>query len=277
MRAGVCSWSLRPTSPQHLAESVKCCGLSAVQLALDPFIRDNWNLQKTLEAFTKNGVDVVSAMVQPEGEDYTTLDSIRETGGLRPTQHWLINLSMARTAAQLCDEIGCQLVTFHAGFMPHDKTHPEFKIMLDRVRRFSEIFLNRDIRVALETGQESAETLAFFLDELGNDGIGVNFDPANMILYDMGDPIEALSRLAPRVFQIHLKDARRTAHPGEWGTEVPVGEGEVRWDAFFRVIEQHKLDVNLVFEREAGERRVRDIVKGLDYLTPHLRKLGAKK
>lgn len=277
MRVGVCSWSLRPKSPQHLAESVNSCGISAVQLALDPIIRDAWNLEETLEALKSAGVDVVSTMVQPEGEDYTTLEAIRETGGLRPTQHWLTNLSMARTAAQFCEEIGCKLVTFHAGFMPHDTAHPEFKIMLDRVRRFSEIFLNRNIRVALETGQESAETLAFFLDKLDNDGIGVNFDPANMILYDMGDPIEALSRLAPRVFQIHLKDARRTAQPGEWGTEVPVGEGDVRWDAFFGAIEQHNLDVDLVFEREAGERRVRDIVKGLDFLTPHLRKLGAGK
>ncbi|HIA27537.1 MAG TPA: hypothetical protein EYN79_05370, partial [Planctomycetes bacterium] len=87
------------------------------------------------------------------------------------------------------------------------------------------------VKLALETGQESAATLEGALEALGRSDVGVNFDPANMILYGMGNPVEALVRLAPRVAQIHIKDALASEVAGEWGSEVVVGTGEVDWQA----------------------------------------------
>jgi sugar phosphate isomerase/epimerase len=89
--------------------------------------------------------------------------------------------------------------------------------------------------------------------------VGVNFDPANMILYQKGDPIEALRILAPWLKQCHLKDARKTSVIGKWGAEVPVGTGEVDWKAFFGVLDELQFEGNLCIEREAGPQRVADI------------------
>jgi sugar phosphate isomerase/epimerase len=89
--------------------------------------------------------------------------------------------------------------------------------------------------------------------------VGVNFDPANMILYEKGDPIAALETLAPWLKQCHIKDARRTKQSGTWGDEVVVGTGEVDWRRFFGVLDRIGYRGDLCIEREAGNQRVEDI------------------
>lgn len=266
MTIGVCSWSLRPDSPAALAERVTACDLRGVQLALDPILRGQWSLVETRKALESTGISILSTMLQTEGEDYSTLDTIKLTGGLRPDQHWNANLERARKAAPLVRELGASLITFHAGFLPHDPHDPLRAVMLDRLTVVHDIFAEAGVETALETGQESAETLRELLEELALPHLGVNFDPANMILYDMGDPVEALKTLAPWVKQIHLKDATRTTTPGQWGAEVPIGCGEVDWACFFDALRTINLNIDLCIEREAGEDRVGDIGKGLTHL-----------
>jgi sugar phosphate isomerase/epimerase len=152
-----------------------------------------------------------------------------------------------------------KLVTFHAGFLPHEETDPTFKKMLERLDVVADIFMVHNILVGLETGQETAPELAELLHKLGHPNIGVNFDPANMILYDKGDPVKALHTLAPWIRQVHIKDARRTKVTGTWGEEVTVGKGEVDWRMFFTTFKQVIFNANLAIEREAGNQRVADI------------------
>jgi L-ribulose-5-phosphate 3-epimerase len=101
--------------------------------------------------------------------------------------------------------------------------------------------------------------LKHFLEKLDHPATAVNFDPANMILYDKGDPIEAVRVLAPWVKHIHIKDAIRTKQPGTWGAEVPWGDGEVGPDAFLDVLKEVGFAGVLAIEREAGDDRFGDI------------------
>ncbi len=178
---------------------------------------------------------------------------------MRPDEHWPANLDAARAAARMASELGLSLVSFHAGFLPHAADDPERAKLLDRLRALADVFADQGLLLALETGQETAETLAAVLEELDRENVGVNFDPANMLLYAMGDPVEALRELAPHVLQIHVKDAISTSVHGEWGSEVPVGTGEVDWAAFFSVCIESQLDCDLMIEREAGAQRVADM------------------
>ena len=89
--------------------------------------------------------------------------------------------------------------------------------------------------------------------------LSVNFDPANMVLYDKGDPIDALRTLGPWIGQVHIKDGIRTKVPGEWGEEVVVGSGDVDWTAFFAALHEVGFTGDLCVEREAGTTRVADI------------------
>lgn len=262
-RLAVCSWSLQPENGADLAGKVASCGIDAIQLALDPLRTGDWCRDDTAAALEDAGIAVVSGMMGTKGEDYSTLETIKATGGIRPDETWAENRAAAQANAELAQKLGVSLVTFHAGFLPHDPADPERAAMLSRLREIIEIFGAQGIRTAFETGQESAETLLGVLDALP-DTAGVNFDPANMILYGMGDPIEALRKLAPRVLQIHIKDAVPTDTPGTWGREVAAGSGAVDWVAFFDEYKRANLACDLVIEREAGGDRIGDVRAAAD-------------
>jgi len=276
MRIGVCSWSLQPRSPDELARRATDAGIACVQLALDPLRRGEWRRDELERSLGAAGVELVSGMLSMEGEDYSSLESIRRTGGLRPDRHWRTNLAHAVANARLARELGLPLVSFHAGFLPAEPGSPERARLVERVRAVADAFADQGVAVALETGQERASTLLGFLAELERDTVGVNFDPANMILYDAGDPLDALDRLAASVRQVHVKDARRTRTPGTWGTEVAVGEGEVDWRAFFALLARHGLDCDLVIEREAGGERLADVRRARALVEAELSARGAR-
>jgi sugar phosphate isomerase/epimerase len=258
-RLAVCSWSLLPTSPEDLVQKLRATGISRVQLELDP-LRDApkvWG--DTEKIFREHNITIVSGMVRCIGEDYATLDSIRLTGGIAPDSKWDQNVKNISACAAIAKKMGLKLVTFHAGFLPPDESHPTFAKMCQRLDVVADIFMVQNILLGLETGQETAPELAALLHKLNHPNIGVNFDPANMIMYDKGDPVKALHTLAPWIRQVHIKDARRARVPGTWGEEVPVGKGEVDWRGFFTTFKHVVFNVNLVIEREYGNSRVADI------------------
>ncbi len=259
----MCSWSLQPTSPGDLAEKVRRVGAACVQLALDPIRTGAWSLEETRDVLGAAGISIVSGMMAMKGEDYSTLESIRRTGGVAPDATWNANLRLAAENASIAAELALPLITFHAGFIPHDRGDAHRGVILDRLRQLADVYCAAGVGVAFETGQETADTLLAALHELDRPEVGINFDPANMILYGMGDPVQALRRLAPRLAQIHIKDAIATKTPGTWGREVCVGTGEVEWPAFFNVRREARLDCNLIIEREAGTDRVEDIQAAL--------------
>ncbi|MEO5510085.1 MAG: sugar phosphate isomerase/epimerase family protein [Longimicrobiales bacterium] len=257
-RVGVCSWSLRPDSARDLAGKLQDTGLSGVQLALDPLRTGAMPAEDVTAAFEPRGIHILSGMMAMDGEDYSTLESIRSTGGIVPDETWEANLGAAAENAKLARELGLTLVTFHAGFVPHEAGAERSKL-IGRLGDLADAFGEQGVDVALETGQESATTLGQLLEELNDRRIGVNFDPANMILYGMGDPIAAVRALSPYIRQVHIKDAIATTVPGTWGSEVPAGTGDVPWPDFFRTLHQCDVRCDFLIEREAGESRVDDV------------------
>lgn len=254
----VCSWSLRPHSPTELVKNVQSCGISAVQLALDPIRDGSWDESQTQQLLRDAKITIISGMMGTVGEDYSTLETIARTGGIRPDTTWPANLANARENAAIAQRLGLRLITFHAGFLPHHRGDIERTRMLDRLRQIADVFGSCNVQVAFETGQENADTLVDVMQELNHPNTGVNFDPANMILYGMGEPVAALHKLATYVRQIHIKDAIPTSVAGTWGQEVAAGTGAVAWPQFFDLVKT-SLNVNLAIEREAGDTRIADI------------------
>ena len=260
-RLGICSWSLRPESPLELIDSTKQCGLSCVQLAIVPLLEDPaW--QDAAILLHDAEVEIISGMLETVGEDYTSLASIATTGGVRPDGSWPATWERANGVAQIAEEMKLPLVTMHAGFLPKSED-AERSTMIDRLRQLGDLFGASGIDLAFETGQETGDVLVEVLQELSHPSIGVNFDPANMILYNKGNPIEAMEKLASWIKQIHIKDAVVTEVEGEWGSEVPMGTGEVDWESFLAAVPK---GVDLVIEREAGEDRITDIKTAITLL-----------
>jgi sugar phosphate isomerase/epimerase len=258
-RLAVCSWSLQPSSPAELVEKLKQIGIPRVQLALDP-IREQPGVWSAVgEVLRANGFSVVSGMIGFVGENYSTMETIHATGGVAPDETWDENWENVPKAAEIATRLGIKLVTFHAGFLPQDEKDLAYVKMHHRLELIADVFAAKDIDVAFETGQETAPVLVEFLKKLGRKNVGVNFDPANIILYDNGNPIEALRDLGAWLKQIHIKDGTRTKVPGTWGEEVVAGTGEVPWREFFATLRELNFTGHCCIEREAGNSRVADI------------------
>lgn len=265
-KLAVCSWSLRPATPQQLVENLTTIGIKRVQLALDPLREAPAVWGNTPALFQQHGIEIISGMSVTLGEDYSTPETIRHTGGVAPEATWESNLKNIGANATIAQQLGLKLVTFHAGFLPHEHTDPAYQTMLGRLGQLGDLCADLGLKLGLETGQESAPALEEFLNRLKRPNVGVNFDPANMILYRMGDPLQALRQLGPRLFQCHIKDAIQSATAGVWGSEMVAGQGEVKWKEFFKVLADLGYTGNLAIEREAGEQRVADIIAARKYI-----------
>lgn len=285
-RLGVCSWSLRPGGTDDLLDGLRSTGVPKVQLALDP-LRESPAAWAGLGAKVADaGVALVSGMFGAVGEDYTSPATIRATGGFVPDTHWDANRRNLEANLAIAAELGVTTLTTHAGFIPPpDDEPPEdeppdddpaegepddpamFDRLVDRVGVMADLIRERlGGQLLLETGQERAPTLLRFLDALDRPYVGVNFDPANLLLYGMGEPAAALPALMPHVRQVHLKDAHPPAVPGTWGEEVPVGTGDAGWPVLLSMLDRAGYAGDLVLEREAGSRRIADLVAGRDFV-----------
>ncbi len=265
-RLAVCSWSLQPSDANDLVQQLQAIGINRVQIALDPIRERTAVWGRIVDLFRQNNITMVSGMFETVGEDYSTLESIRRTGGLVPDATWDENWRNIQTHAVIASQLELKLATFHAGFLPRDQNHPAFRKLLDRIILVADRFAGKGIDLGFETGQETAETLRAFLERLNRPNAGVNFDPANMILYDNGSPIEALRALGPWLKQCHIKDATRTRKTGAWGQEAVVGTGEVNWREFFQTLAELRFTGDLCIEREAGNQRAADIRAAKQFL-----------
>jgi sugar phosphate isomerase/epimerase len=213
------------------------------------------------------GFVMTGAMLGFPGEDYTTPQTIRRTGGfgdpaLRPERLERLRWGLDRTVA-----LGLSDLMLHAGFIPAPGD-PDRGPFLDTLARAGQLAADQGVTLAFETGQETAELLRLTLDELAAPNLKINFDPANMLLYDMGDPIRAIELLGPDIRSVHVKDARRPKVAGQWGEEVPLGEGEVDIPRFVRTLQAVGYRGPLLIEREVGDQpaRLRDIAHGIRVL-----------
>ncbi len=252
---GICSWSLQ-TDVAGVADAMDKIGIEHVHLAVRAAVEENGD--DYLTAVQNQNWTVSCTMIDFPQEDYSTLDSIKITGGIVPDEYWEQSRRLFLGAVEVTAKLGVKYLAMHAGFI--DETDPEYtKKFYDRIKCLADAAGQKNIMLLLETGQEAAEELKHFLEELDHSAVGVNFDPANMILYDKGNPIEAVRVLAPWIKHIHIKDAIQTSQPGTWGAEVPWGDGQVGTEAFLNVLEEIGFEGVLAIEREAGDDRFGDI------------------
>jgi sugar phosphate isomerase/epimerase len=256
---GVCSWSLAKSTGNAIARARKL-GFRHMQLALSPLMfQDEDQLLKQRSAIARSGIVFTAGMLSFPGEDYTTIESIRQTGGVVPDEDWALRKLIAHQGASIANDLDIRRVSMHAGFIPSHMDAEHGKIAT-RIREIALIFADYGIDLLLETGQEYPDALAQFLDSLALPNVYVNFDPANMILYGAGDPFEAIEILGSRIKHVHVKDAIESDAPGEkWGKEVPFGKGQVDPINFITALKAVGYEGYLTIEREGKADWANDI------------------
>ena len=227
-------------------------------------------------AARKAGFQMCGAMLGFPGEDYSTPAMIERTGGFGDPTTRPERLDTLKWGLQRTQDLGLSDLTLHAGFIP-EVGKPERKPFLDTLAKVAELAHDYGVTIAFETGQESSELLLTTMKELKSSNLRINFDPANMLLYDKDDPIAALERLGPYIRSVHAKDANRPKVPGVWGREVPLGRGQTNTRQVIETLWKIGYSGPLLVEREVGyqEERVRDITHGVKFLKNCLKELGA--
>ena len=204
-------------------------GLKRIHLALQPFLEgesrhgaaeDAAALERVKERIATGEWVLSATMIGFPQEDYSTLETIKKTGGVVPDDVWESNKKIVRAGAKLSAELKSPVLALHAGFL--DESDPvALKKYTERVKFIVDTCGEAGVPVALETGQESAEDLAHFLSSMP--GVGVNFDPANMILYAKGDPVAAAKTLGPWIRQYPREGRDQDEDAGHLGHGSAVG------------------------------------------------------
>jgi sugar phosphate isomerase/epimerase len=248
---GVCTWSLG-NDFNKIATLSDRTGLDCVHLAVAPALGAGGD--KYLANIEKNNLTITATMINFSQEDYSTLESIKTTGGIVPDDCWRTNRDLTLKAIKLTGGLGVKFLSTHFGFIDIKS-----KKLIDRTKSLADSAGEFNVTLLMETGQETAEELREFLEKMNHPFLAVNFDPANMILYDKGNPIDAIGILSPWIKHVHIKDAIRTKVKGKWGTDVVWGTGEVGSAEFLRALKQVDYKGTLAIEREAGDDRLGDI------------------
>lgn len=264
---GVCSWSLRAKDVEDLVAKTREVELSHVQLALGmlQFLDDKRKHQQ-VGLLRQSGITITGGMIGFPGEDYSSIATIRQTGGFLPDEQWEVRRKIALDAGKLAQELSLSSVSTHVGFIPpsSDARYPQ---IVERVGGVAREYGEMGLDMLMETGQERAPELLQFLNDCACRTLGVNFDPANMLLYGSGDPAEAVRTLGRHIRHVHVKDAKMSDQPGvKWGVEYPFGAGDVGAKQFIAILREVNYDGPLVIEREGGDDRIADVRTAVESL-----------
>ncbi|TWU00247.1 Xylose isomerase-like TIM barrel [Botrimarina colliarenosi] len=225
------------------------------------------------------GIKISVVFAGFDGESYADIPTTQRTVGLAPAATRTERLAELKEIADFARLLSSPETSYaggpipvglHVGFVPHDPTCQEFADVVAATQAICDHCAPHGQAVHLETGQEPAGVLLEFLAAVDRQNLGVNFDPANMILYGCGEPLPALEELGRHVRSVHCKDAKWSADPGEtWGEETPLGKGDVNFAAFLGVLDDIDYRGPLTIEREIPqepERQKAEIGAALELL-----------
>lgn len=226
------------------------------------------------------GLTVTAVFGGFDGESYADIATTAKTVGLVPEETRAARAKEFKEISDFAKLLGCDVVGMHIGFIPEDKNGENYKSLIAITRDVLDHVAGNGQRMHLETGQESADHLLEFIADVDRSNLRINFDPANMILYGTGNPIEALKKVGHLVASVHCKDAtwapegqRGTA----WGAEVPLGAGDVGMETYLRTLKEVGYTGPLTIEREIAhdrERQKADIGAAVKLLEELKTKIG---
>ena len=229
------------------------------------------NAEKFLAYLSELGITLTAVFGGFEGESYADIPTVVETVGIVPPALRAARVQEMKEIADFAHMLQCDVVALHLGFIPHDKSDPLYGDVVEVTRDILDHCKHNNQNLHLETGQETAAGLLEFISDVKRDNLFINFDPANMILYGTGEPIEALRQVGALVRSVHCKDATWADNPGvEWGAEVALNDGAVGMEDYLRTLDEIGYTGPLTIEREIPqdpERQKTEIGNAVNLLT----------
>jgi len=181
-----------------------------------------------------------------------------------------------KEVVDLAVDLGVSVVTTHIGTVPDDEKDRAWKTMVASLPEVGTYAYNKGVFLATETGPETAFLLEKLLHAIGNPGLKVNYDPANLVMVVGDDPVMGVHTLKDYIVHTHAKDG--TKLPPENGKrrwkEMPLGEGSVNFPEYLKAMGEIGYEGFFTIEREVGDKPEIDIIKARDFLRDLSRKMG---
>ena len=190
------------------------------------------------------------------------------TLGLVPPAYRFQRIRELISGADFASWLGVSDMATHVGFIPEHPSFPEYRGVVQAVKYVADYCKPKGIYFNFETGQETPVTLMRIINDIGNDNLGINLDPANLILYGRGNPVDALDMFKGYIRGVHVKDGDYPS--GDFyalGRERVVGEGTVNYPVFLPKLLRQGYKGDLYIEREiSGDQQIKDIRKTITYV-----------
>ncbi len=272
---GVFLSSMAIPDPLKAIEKARELGLKVVQIGeLPAEFYGAEGREKLLRCLQENEINASAVCAVYEKESYADIAAVAATVGLTNPETLQERVEHTKRCAVLADHLGAKVVTTHVGVMAEDTKAKEYRDLVSVVRDIADYCGNKGLTFAMETGQETAEEMLQFIDAVGRNNLKINFDPANMVLYGTGGPLEAVNILKKHIAHIHVKDGLSPDEQGKLGTEVPLSQGEVGIREYIKTLVEIGYKGPLIIEREAGNDRIGDIKRGKELLEEILAELA---
>ena len=248
-------------------KKVKELGLPSCQLVYKPatYCREDALIIK--EASESNGIEI-SAMFAGYNDTDTVWDIYYgfQTAGINVEAYRKSRIDYIKAASDFANEIGITDIIIHAGFVPNNPFAPEYGTMIAGLNTLTSYFRPKGQNLLLETGGEAPITLLRLIEDVGAGNLFINFDPANILMYGYGHPVDALKVFGKYVRNMHGKDGFLPTDTRHTGREAPVSEGAVDFKGIIKEFRNLSYDRYITIEREiSGEAQIRDILKAKEY------------
>jgi sugar phosphate isomerase/epimerase len=268
LEVGAMFWAGR--DPLETIREVKSLGVSCGQLAIPGTLVLEGEAAKWRAALQAEDFKLVTVFCTYDGESYADIPTVEQTVGFIPRATRTAREARTLEVSDFAAALGVKSIACHVGFVPEDVAHPDYIAVRKIVQRICDHAARHGQTFALETGQEPAHVLLAFFKDVGRANLGINFDPANLIMYGSDDPIEALSLLAPHVISVHAKDGDWPPKnvPGALGVEQPLGQGAVGMERFVAKLKEigFRGPMNVEREIEDHQQKLRDMRMGVQLL-----------
>ena len=256
--------------PDEELKKVRDLGLSTCQVVSgDPAAYNEENVLKLKAASEKHGVEVTTIWAGCPGPTEWNFTEGPSTIGFVPPEYRAMRVDALKKAAEFAAACGVPSITTHAGFIPENMTDPLYKGTVEALAEIARHCLSLGIGFNFETGQETPITLLRVIKDIGTNNLGVNLDPANLLMYGKANPVDALDILGPYVRGVHAKDGEYPTEPGSLGHEKPLGQGSVNFPVLIPKLKSFGYSGALTIEREiSGPQQITDIKMAMQLLEP---------
>ena len=267
MKIGTIAKFNTPDMEEKLA-SVRDLGFDVCQLtAWYPELFTEKNAKKINDACEKTGVGISTFWCGWSGPAIWNFVEGPTSLGIVPPEYRDDRIKDLCRGSDFAKLLGVTQVATHMGFLPENITDPEFRPVLLAMKQVADHCKRNGQKLLFETGQESPVTLLRYIEESGCDNLGINLDPANLILYGKGNPVDAVEVFGKYVCDVHAKDGLYPTNGRSLGKETPLGQGRVNFPALIKALKNVGYDGTLIIEREIqGEEQRRDILMAKELL-----------